>query len=433
MDTKTTKTPNKRLRPSSDTSPECIQTTFFEYIIIHATDQPLRLSPFAIQKQLEALVGKDNNVKRLRSGDLLVRVWDAKQSDRLLKAKTFVNVPVTCYHHGTLNFTKGVIYHPELQYSNKEEVKQELADQGVVEATPLGRRGAYLLKFKKSVLPPAVKVGYLVLNVKQFIPNPLRCYKCQRYGHGSRNCTRSVDTCDNCGDDGHTRMECNEEPYCINCKGPHPSSSPKCPMWLKEKEVSRIRVERDVTFSEARRIVNTSAASSYASVARKTFKDMSTQTGPDTPDKGITAPKQPVASKTQSELQGPSRPQNNTKIQHDLPKAHPIRHFAPPSPSNTAKQTKTNDPSKKMDSRAGGQAQGNSGARKREISPITVSAESKAELMGRTEQVKEKVKEQVKAGVAANKFAALSTPIETPLPLNRRPGKTHFRNRTISK
>ena len=67
---------------------------------------------------------------------------------------------------------------------------------------------------------------------------------------------------------------------------PHPLLNARC--GLEKKEVSRIRVERGVTFSEAHRIVNTSAASS--SVARKTFKDMSTQTELDTPDKGITAP-----------------------------------------------------------------------------------------------------------------------------------------------
>ncbi len=59
-------------------------------------------------------------------------------------------------------------------------------------------------------------------------------------------------------------------PSCRNCKGAHPSSSKQCPTWVKEKEIVKIKTEKDISFPEARRLCepkNAAGPVSYAQAA----------------------------------------------------------------------------------------------------------------------------------------------------------------------
>ena len=63
---------------------------------------------------------------------------------------------------------------------------------------------------------------------------------------------------------------------CSNCKGPHAVSAKDCPVWKKEKEIQRIRVEKHISFPEARQLVEATfpsngftAAVSFADVVNK--------------------------------------------------------------------------------------------------------------------------------------------------------------------
>ena len=78
----------------------------------------------------------------------------------------------------------------------------------------------YIMTFELPVIPPKIKIRYTVKMVEQFIPNPLRCYKCQKYGHHQDKCNgKSV--CGKCGqkDPNHSIEECKNTHRCINCGG----------------------------------------------------------------------------------------------------------------------------------------------------------------------------------------------------------------------
>ena len=44
------------------------------------------------------------------------------------------------------------------------------------------------LQFSTADLPAEVKLGYLLFRVKQFILEPLHCFKCNRFGHIASHC-----------------------------------------------------------------------------------------------------------------------------------------------------------------------------------------------------------------------------------------------------
>ena len=41
----------------------------------------------------------------------------------------------------------------------------------------------YVLTFNLPNLPTDVKIGFMQVKVDVYIPNPLRCYNCQVFGH----------------------------------------------------------------------------------------------------------------------------------------------------------------------------------------------------------------------------------------------------------
>ncbi|GFX96291.1 putative RNA-directed DNA polymerase from transposon X-element [Trichonephila clavipes] len=75
-----------------------------------------------------------------------------------------------------------------------------------------------ILTFSTPDLPQTVKNGLHTMPVRPYIPNPLRCFQCQRYGH-SKNVCRGQPTCPRCGESGHDSADCKKKEQCLNCKG----------------------------------------------------------------------------------------------------------------------------------------------------------------------------------------------------------------------
>ncbi|GFS10643.1 nucleic-acid-binding protein from mobile element jockey [Elysia marginata] len=107
-----------------------------------------------------------------------------------------------------------------------------------------------------SPTPPAeIKVGYLDLKVRPFVPTPMRCFRCHRFGHGRDRCRAREELCVKCGEPGHVGEECKKEPRCVNCKGEHPANSKSCPTFMEEQAILRYRAQNGGTFGQARAAV----------------------------------------------------------------------------------------------------------------------------------------------------------------------------------
>ena len=126
----------------------------------------------------------------------------------------------------------------------------------------------FILTFDVPILPPSIKAGYLNIPVEPFIQNPLRCFKCERFGH---NTYRGKLICARCGLPDHDSKTCTKYTICTNLKGNHCSYSRECPRWTFEKQVQQVRVHNRLSFPEARKLVEmaarTVADKSYAAAA----------------------------------------------------------------------------------------------------------------------------------------------------------------------
>ena len=68
--------------------------------------------------------------------------------------------------------------------------------------TKLFLLNTFFLTLNSPTLPNRIKAAYLSCPVRPYIPNPLRCFQCQRYGHAKTSCRGSV-TCARCAEVGH--------------------------------------------------------------------------------------------------------------------------------------------------------------------------------------------------------------------------------------
>ena len=191
-----------------------------------------KLSPFAIEKAMRGLIGTVQSVKKIFRKDkipeLLVEVLTDAQSRNMFKVTHLANVPVVVLEDSRLNQSKGVIRTKELDDVDEDEILEDLKPQGVASVRRMiikrGDRkittGTYVLIFGTPKLPEKLKLGYTVVPVSLYLPNPLWCFKCQKFGHGQLAC-RGKSVCFRCGDDGHSATDCSADPKCINCKGDH--------------------------------------------------------------------------------------------------------------------------------------------------------------------------------------------------------------------
>ncbi|GBM53573.1 hypothetical protein AVEN_105470-1 [Araneus ventricosus] len=277
------------------------------------------VSPFLVEKAITATVGEVKSTKNLRSADLLVEVHSRKQSEQIVKLKTFSNIPITVSRHATLNSSKGVITCGELLNVPTEEILKEMQGQGVghVRRISIRRDGQLLntkhliLTFDSAKLPENIKAGYMRLSVRTYIPNPLRCFKCQSFGHSKTSC-RGTLTCARCAEVGHESTDCTRAEKCVNCKGEHTSFSRNCFAWKQEKEIISTKIKKQISFQEARKLIKSQTpkpGNSYVSAVKNSTAP-STQTNRDisaesTSKQSVPIPRTPPAI---TNLSNPSFP-----------------------------------------------------------------------------------------------------------------------------
>ena len=83
----------------------------------------------------------------------------------------------------------------------------------------------YALTFNSPYLPTVVKMGFMQVKVDVYIPNPLRCYNCQVFGHYENKCG-SHPVCCNCGEPEHCGPSgvCDKSAKYVNCLSDHPQT-----------------------------------------------------------------------------------------------------------------------------------------------------------------------------------------------------------------
>ena len=278
---------NKRQRPDSDDEIDTstlfrTQDNFAKFLIIESTnkEKPITsLSPFVIEKQIEAIIGTPKSVKKLRNQTLLVETTRKSQTENLLKLKQFFNLPVEVTTHKTLNSSKGIIRDRNLKGESDENILEYLENQGVTavkrfkvkKGQDLVSTNTFLLTFNTVVPPKSLKIFFQIINVELYVPNPLRCFNCQKFGHHEDKCPVDPGSvCERCGtgDHDHHTNHCKNPTKCVNCGGEHLSRSNECETWKKEKAIMKLKVTKNLTYLEARKLYEQKPEFNFSKVVK---------------------------------------------------------------------------------------------------------------------------------------------------------------------
>ena len=150
-----------------------------------------------------------------------------------------------------------------LKHETEENITEYLNQQGVTACKRFRIKkdgnlidtNTLLLTFNTTSLPKSLKIFYRIIPVEIYIPNPLRCFNCQRFGHHENSCpVPDGSVCEKCGmgDFDHPTHTCKNEAKFVNCNKNHLSKSNQCEIWKKEKEIMKIKTQR-ITYLEAKK------------------------------------------------------------------------------------------------------------------------------------------------------------------------------------
>ena len=155
----------------------------------------IQLSPLIIKTFLFANVAP-KSVKATRNNTLIMEVKTKKYAELLWRTTTLHNMKIKAYPHGSLNISEEKVRSPEVATCAFEQIKQNLKKQLVTDVKRISKKNnqiidtnTYILTFN-SPKPPILKICDIT-NVDIYIPNPLRCYNCQKFGHHVIRCTRA--------------------------------------------------------------------------------------------------------------------------------------------------------------------------------------------------------------------------------------------------
>lgn len=203
------------------------------------------------------------SAKVLHSGALLVFCRDSAQLGRVIRLNKIEGKKVlaTLAKSGG-GLVRGVIFGIPVSVS-ADQIKENVKGVKVREARRLKttREGqkcdslSVMLTFDEERFPDKVYIGYMSYDVRLYVPPPLRCYKCQKYGHVAAVC-KGKQRCGRCaGEHEYGKCERGAKLKCCNCGGEHSSAYRGCEVSKKAAEVQRMKTSHGITYAEAARRV----------------------------------------------------------------------------------------------------------------------------------------------------------------------------------
>ena len=222
------------------------------------------------------LKGQPRQVTEKKNGSLLVEVANKTQSLKIVQIKKLDNLDVVVTPDPWLNYTKGTIRSEVYCEIEKDILLQELKKFEVVDIYKqtkkvngeISNNGIMILTFDSCDLPQNVKIAWTKFEVRQYIPYPRQCYKCQKFNHSSRTCRSSEDTCQRCGESGHQGQSCINPFNCANCEEAHQANNRSCLFYQLEKEIISVQTLEKMEYREARQKIMKKSVSE-----NKTFAD----------------------------------------------------------------------------------------------------------------------------------------------------------------
>ena len=242
-------------------------------VITSQESQALPIKEYAIRKAITGITTNPKDLYQAKAGHYVVKVETDAASKTLLKTTVMADHPVKITPHRTANSSRGVITSKFLDGASDADLLNDLKNQGVIKAMRIMRNRreetrTIILTFDTPNPKEQVLIMNQVLDVKVYVALPIRCYKCQKFGHTKARCTKKESICGKCSQT-HNENECTATtPKCANCNGEHHSFDRKCPIYIEKRNILEISAKKHISIKDAEKELKKKNSASYAKVVK---------------------------------------------------------------------------------------------------------------------------------------------------------------------
>jgi len=306
---------SKSRPPMTEQQKKCLREVQLRTVFIEGQKDDLRKyfkhMPRQLNKEIVKVTrGEVESIFITQQGAIKIIARDEAQKNQLLKIQTLneksvkTSVPFSVQFLHTPNkpppvkrqdadyFVKGVVYGLLECPENLDEIALENGAHHIQRlGNPAFSKASLIAYPKETVLPQFLEVDGRRYRIYPYVPKPLRCFRCQHYGHSVGFCRLKV-VCSGCSGN-HSFAECPDKTNkkCANCGQGHSAADRNCPLYIKTQTALRIRAQQNVPFADAvnkvgelqRQNVNLNVAvTNTSSYSSKVKIGLQTQTEADT-------------------------------------------------------------------------------------------------------------------------------------------------------
>ena len=209
---------------------------------------------------------KEMSFRPINKKEWLVETTTKQQSEIYQSLNNIDGIEITVQRHDKLNSIEGTVILPpsnncdglpeerllleslKLRYPNVEGLK-------LYEIPSRKQAGGKLriarIKFEGHILPSDIKIEGQKRELLPYLPKPLQCKNCSKYGHTHNKC-RNPSKCAFCGSEDHkTTWNCGS-PKCLNCGQNHHARSKTCPFYIYNTELKLLISRSGMSILEAK-------------------------------------------------------------------------------------------------------------------------------------------------------------------------------------
>ncbi|XP_013883765.1 uncharacterized protein LOC106532290, partial [Austrofundulus limnaeus] len=222
-------------------------------VMIEFKQEGGQFHPIKLTKAIEKEIGRIKLAGLMNNKKILIHAENRQQQEKIVKMTTLVGETIKAYIPGTLAKLKGVISGVPLDITI-----DEIKGGKITEATRIKNKRDGTLKDTMSVIlqfenvmPESIQIGYVNFKVRTYIPNPLRCFICQRMGHVAKECKGKI-RCARCsGPHEYGKCEKDSKVKCCNCGGEHSAAYGGCIVQKEAREAQRVKITEKISYAEA--------------------------------------------------------------------------------------------------------------------------------------------------------------------------------------
>ena len=226
-----------------------------------------RISPLVLENKLLSLCPtREMCFRPQKTNEWLIEATTKAQSDIFLKIEEIQGIKVSVKSHDMLNYIQGTVVLPQIDEDEEIPDKTILLDSlklrydniNNIEVFEIPNRKDHKkpiriakIKFIGQDLPQKIKILGQNREVRPYVPKPLQCKLCCKFGHTHKVC-QNKEICIVCGSEEHTTNWKCPDMNCSNCGQLHHARSKECPFYMYNTELKLLMTRTGMAVREAK-------------------------------------------------------------------------------------------------------------------------------------------------------------------------------------